>query len=119
MKKLYSAPIADLIETEMDNVMAGASWNVIIDPDNPDDPPGPGINEPGDHVGEAKPGGVFEFDANWKNQWRLLFFQKCDVVEIIEVSKFYKIFSNYEFNESKVFLELKCNALKSISFSSV
>lgn len=57
MKKLYSAPIADLIETEMDNVLAGVSFNVIVDPDDPDDPPGPGF-------GEAKPGGVFESDDN-------------------------------------------------------
>lgn len=57
MKKLYSAPIADLIETEMDNVLAGISFNVIIDPDNPDDPPGPGF-------GEAKSGGLFESDSN-------------------------------------------------------
>lgn len=56
MKKLYSAPIADLIETEMDNVLAGVSFNVIVDPDNPDDPPGPGW-------AEAKSEGVFENDA--------------------------------------------------------
>lgn len=57
MKKLYSAPIADLIETEMDNVLAGVSFNVIVDPDNPDDPPGPGF-------AEAKSGGLFESDSN-------------------------------------------------------
>ena len=52
MKKLYSAPIADLIETEMDNVLAGISFGVDID----DPHPGPGF-------GEAKPGGVFENEA--------------------------------------------------------
>jgi hypothetical protein len=57
MKKLYSAPIADLIETEMDNVLAGVSCNVIVDPDNPDDPPGPGF-------AETKSEGVFESDNN-------------------------------------------------------
>ena len=51
MKKLYSAPIADLIETEMDNVLAGVSFNVI------DDPPGPGF-------AETKSEGVFESDNN-------------------------------------------------------
>lgn len=48
MKKVYSAPIADLIETEMDTVLQDVSWSVIIDPD-PDNPPGPGY-------GEVKPG---------------------------------------------------------------
>ena len=57
MKKLYSAPIADLIETEMDNVLAGISFNAIIDPNDPDDPDPPGT------FGEAKSGGVFENDA--------------------------------------------------------
>ena len=52
MKKLYSAPIADLIETEMDNVLAGISFGVDID----DPRPGPGF-------GEAKPEGVFENEA--------------------------------------------------------
>ena len=52
MKKLYSAPIADLIETEMDNVLAGISFGVDID----DPHPGPGF-------GEAKPEGVFENEA--------------------------------------------------------
>ena len=42
----------------MDNVLAGVSMNIIIDPD-PDNPPGPGWD-----VGEAKPGGVFESDSN-------------------------------------------------------
>ena len=52
MKKLYSAPIADLIETEMDNVRAGISFGVDID----DPHPGPGF-------AETKSEGVFENDA--------------------------------------------------------
>lgn len=67
MKKLYSAPIADLIETEMDNVLAGISFNVIIDPDDPDDPPGPGFDDVGEAKGSvfdagSKSNGIFEFD---------------------------------------------------------
>lgn len=51
MKKLYSAPIADLIETEMDNVLE-ISFDVDID----DPHPGPGF-------AETKSEGVFENDA--------------------------------------------------------
>ena len=56
MKKLYSAPIADLIETEMDNVLAGISFGIDIDDPHPGPTPDPDL-------GEAKPGGVFENDA--------------------------------------------------------
>ena len=60
MKKLYSAPIADLIETEMDNVLAGISFGVDID----DPHPGPGFGEAKEGVFDAgsKSSGIFEFD---------------------------------------------------------
>lgn len=50
MKKLYSAPIADLIETEMDDVMIPTVSVIVEEP-----VPGPGFD-----VGEAKSGDVFD-----------------------------------------------------------
>lgn len=67
MKRIYSAPIADLIETEIDNVMAGASREIWIDdPDGPD-VPGCGFGEvkPGEggaFGSQAKSSSVFDFD---------------------------------------------------------
>ena len=67
MKRIYSAPIADLIETEIDNVMAHASREIVIDdPDAPDEPGGgfgevkPG--EGGAFGSQAKSSSVFDFD---------------------------------------------------------
>lgn len=53
MKKHYSAPIADLIETEMDDVMIPTVSVIVEEP-----VPGPGYDV-GDDVGEAKSGDVF------------------------------------------------------------
>ena len=60
MKRIYSAPIADLIETEIDNVMAGASREVVID-----DPDGPDV--PGGGFGEVKPGEGGAFGSQAKS----------------------------------------------------
>ena len=49
MKKLYSAPIADLIEAEMDTVLTSFS----IEGEDP-------YPLPGNDVGEAKSGDVFD-----------------------------------------------------------
>lgn len=49
MKKLYSAPIADLIEAEMDTVLTSFS----IEGEDP-------YHLPGNDVGEAKSGDVFD-----------------------------------------------------------
>lgn len=65
MKRIYSAPIADLIETEIDNVMAGASREIVID--DPDGPDGPDFGEvkPGEggaFGSQAKSSSIFDFD---------------------------------------------------------
>lgn len=63
MKRIYSAPIADLIETEIDNVMAGASREISID--DPDGPDVPGVSDGG--YGEVKPGEGGAFGSQAKS----------------------------------------------------
>jgi hypothetical protein len=69
MKRIYSAPIADLIETEIDNVMVHASREIVIDDHDPDAPdvPGGGFGEvkPGEggaFGSQAKSSSIFDFD---------------------------------------------------------
>ena len=56
MKKMYSAPIAELIEAEMDDLLAAVSKNVVVD--DPDGPEGPGIAE--GKGGMEYEGGIFD-----------------------------------------------------------
>ena len=58
MKKMYSAPIAELIEAEMDDLLAAVSKEVILDDDDPDGPEGPGIAE--GKGGMEYEGGIFD-----------------------------------------------------------
>ena len=60
MKRFYTAPIAELVEAETDDLLT-VSFHVDID--DPVDPPGPG----GEEWGETKPpigGGGDEYDVN-------------------------------------------------------
>ena len=58
MKKMYSAPIAELIEAEMDDLLAAVSKEAILDDDDPDAPEGPGMAE--GKGGMEYEGGIFD-----------------------------------------------------------
>ncbi|MDO4958319.1 MAG: hypothetical protein Q4E26_05720 [Prevotellaceae bacterium] len=60
MKKEYSAPIAELFEAELDGMIAVSMpiVDVVIDPDDDDDPTPPDYGNPG--YAESHPGGGFD-----------------------------------------------------------
>ena len=58
MKRFYSAPIAELIDVEMDDLLEKASfYNADIDDPDGLPAPGPGGGDGPEEWGDAKPGG--------------------------------------------------------------
>lgn len=53
---MYSAPIAEFIEAEMDDLLAAASKNIVVD----DDVPGPGYGEGKGGMNGDFDGGIFD-----------------------------------------------------------
>ena len=57
MKKMYSAPVAEFIEAEMDDLLAVASKAIVVD--DPD-VPGPGYGEGKGGMNGDFDGGIFD-----------------------------------------------------------